>query len=95
LEYNSTDTILVTTPLDVAKTRIMLGSTSSSSSYLVLMEIARREGYRPLFSGILPRCAWMGIGKLIFYSCFTLQILGGCVYFFAYEYVMHLTVALN
>ncbi|KAI6191519.1 putative carrier protein PET8 [Aphelenchoides bicaudatus] len=62
----------VTTPLDVAKTRIMLGSTSSSSTYLVLMEIAKREGYRQLFSGTLPRCTWMGIG--------------GCIYFFAYEY---------
>jgi len=67
----------LTTPLDVAKTRIMLGSTSSNSTYLVLLEIAKKEGYRRLFSGFAPRCMWMGVG--------------GCIYFFAYEYVMQLT----
>lgn len=55
----------------------MLGSTVSRSTYLVLLDIVRHEGYKQLFSGIVPRSTWMGIG--------------GCIYFFVYEYVMHLT----
>ncbi|CAD5228186.1 unnamed protein product [Bursaphelenchus okinawaensis] len=62
----------ITTPLDVAKTRIMLGTTRTSNPFLALSEIYRTEGIRPMFSGFTPRCAWMGIG--------------GFVYFFSYEF---------
>ncbi|KAI6209642.1 putative carrier protein PET8 [Aphelenchoides besseyi] len=65
----------LTTPLDVAKTRIML-STQQLSMLQVLVQIAQRDGYCSLFAGIAPRCAWMGIG--------------GYIYFFAYEQAMHM-----
>lgn len=61
----------LTTPLDVVKTRIMLGSAPSANPLLTLASILRTEGWRPLFSGFTPRCAWMG--------------LGGYIYFFGYE----------
>ncbi|CAD5235448.1 unnamed protein product [Bursaphelenchus xylophilus] len=62
----------LTTPLDVVKTRIMLGTSKTSNPFLTLVEIFKSEGIRPLFSGFTPRCAWMGIG--------------GFVYFFSYEF---------
>ncbi|KAJ1722315.1 S-adenosylmethionine transporter [Coemansia erecta] len=61
----------VTTPLDVVKTRVMLsqrgtGLAEYSGIWQTLMRIAREEGPRALFSGIVPRTVWIGIGGFVF-----------------------------
>ncbi|KAK9899236.1 mitochondrial carrier [Cystobasidium minutum MCA 4210] len=64
----------LTTPLDVAKTRIMLsvrnGSSETipySSNFITTMSrIAREEGFKTLFRGIVPRVTWISIGGAIF-----------------------------
>ncbi|XP_038666525.1 S-adenosylmethionine mitochondrial carrier protein isoform X3 [Scyliorhinus canicula] len=60
----------ITTPLDVAKTRIMLaeaGSSTASGKVLpVLNNIWKTQGISGLFSGIVPRVAWISLGGFIF-----------------------------
>ena len=69
-----------TTPLDVAKTRMMLGKDAQGADYTgtlnVLKRIPTEEGWAKLFSGIQPRVMWITIG--------------GFVYFGAYEGASHL-----
>ncbi|XP_023932372.1 S-adenosylmethionine mitochondrial carrier protein [Lingula anatina] len=60
----------VTTPLDVAKTRIMLaehGSCLASGSLLfALKQVYGEKGTRGLFAGVVPRTLWIAIGGGIF-----------------------------
>lgn len=70
----------LTTPLDVAKTRIMLSHSSSkqaaagvtihepySSNFIKTMaRIAKEEGFSTLFRGVVPRVTWISIGGAIF-----------------------------
>ncbi|KAJ2776688.1 S-adenosylmethionine transporter [Coemansia interrupta] len=61
----------VTTPLDVVKTRVMLSQRGSgraeySGIWPTLLRIAREEGPRALFSGIVPRTVWISIGGFVF-----------------------------
>ena len=60
----------LTTPLDVAKTRIMLaerGSQTAKGNILyVLKDIWRTEGANKLIAGIAPRVMWISIGGAIF-----------------------------
>lgn len=60
----------ITTPLDVAKTRIMLaeiGSLLSKGSISYALKVVFREkGFKGLFSGIIPRMVWISIGGAIF-----------------------------
>ncbi|XP_043564236.1 S-adenosylmethionine mitochondrial carrier protein isoform X9 [Chiloscyllium plagiosum] len=60
----------VTTPLDLAKTRIMLaktGTTTASGKVLpVLKNIWETQGISGLFSGIVPRVTWISFGGFIF-----------------------------
>ncbi|KAL7290291.1 hypothetical protein TKK_0015991 [Trichogramma kaykai] len=61
----------VTTPLDVAKTRIMLSKESSVSRLSVvnmLKTIYKCNGFKGLFSGIAPRVTWISIGGFIFFG---------------------------
>ncbi|KAE9554851.1 hypothetical protein FO519_001966 [Halicephalobus sp. NKZ332] len=68
----------VTTPLDVVKTRVMLNEGPERPSMLSMMKHVYREGgIQKLFSGVVPRTIWMGIG--------------GYVFFFAYEFSNQLT----
>jgi len=60
----------ITTPLDVAKTRIMLGQ-SDKGFVGTIRHVYKKEGPRACFAGVEPRTFWMG--------------LGGFVFFFAYE----------
>ncbi|RVE72749.1 S-adenosylmethionine mitochondrial carrier protein [Oryzias melastigma] len=64
----------VTTPLDVAKTRIMLakaGSTTASSSIpLVLYDVWRSRGLPGLFAGSVPRVALISLGGFIFLGAY-------------------------
>ncbi|KAJ2399058.1 S-adenosylmethionine transporter, partial [Coemansia sp. RSA 2531] len=62
----------LTTPLDVVKTRVML-STKGMGAHLeysgivpTLTRIAREEGVRALFSGIVPRTIWISVGGFVF-----------------------------
>lgn len=51
----------LTTPIDVAKTRIMLNQTqlhTSNSIYNVLYDVYNNKGVTGLFAGIQPRVAW-------------------------------------
>lgn len=60
----------ITTPLDVAKTRIMLaekGSVLSKGSIVHALKVVYSEkGFKGLYSGILPRMMWISIGGAIF-----------------------------
>ncbi|NXY14649.1 SAMC protein, partial [Atrichornis clamosus] len=60
----------VTTPLDVAKTRIMLAKTGSSSArgnvLAALGGIWRTQGLSGLFAGVVPRMAAISLGGFIF-----------------------------
>ncbi|XP_038063993.1 S-adenosylmethionine mitochondrial carrier protein-like isoform X1 [Patiria miniata] len=60
----------LTTPLDVAKTRIMLAAKDSATAKgniaSVLKDIKRTSGVRGLFAGVVPRVLWISIGGAIF-----------------------------
>ncbi|XP_015679877.1 S-adenosylmethionine mitochondrial carrier protein-like, partial [Protobothrops mucrosquamatus] len=60
----------VTTPLDVAKTRIMLAKTGSRTAsgnvMSALRDVWRTQGISGLFSGIVPRISSISLGGFIF-----------------------------
>ncbi|XP_027632362.1 S-adenosylmethionine mitochondrial carrier protein isoform X7 [Tupaia chinensis] len=64
----------VTTPLDVAKTRIMLakaGSSAAGGSVLsALHEVWRSHGLAGLFAGVFPRMAAISLGGFIFLGAY-------------------------
>uniref|UniRef100_A0A0N5AWR2 S-adenosylmethionine mitochondrial carrier protein n=1 Tax=Syphacia muris TaxID=451379 RepID=A0A0N5AWR2_9BILA len=61
----------ITTPLDVAKTRIMLDETLKQPKIsTTLLHIFRRGGIVELYSGVLPRTAWLGFGGFLFFGAF-------------------------
>uniref|UniRef100_A0A6A7FWK8 S-adenosylmethionine mitochondrial carrier protein-like n=1 Tax=Hirondellea gigas TaxID=1518452 RepID=A0A6A7FWK8_9CRUS len=59
-----------TTPLDVAKTRIMLADAASplasSSVWVALKHVHSSRGVTGLFAGVLPRTVWMATGGFVF-----------------------------
>ena len=63
-----------TTPLDVVKTRIMLGTDASGKPYSgfksTFSRIVAEEGVGTLFSGIGPRVMWISIGGLIYFGAY-------------------------
>lgn len=65
----------VTTPLDVAKTRIMLakaGSTTASGNIpLVLYDVWRSRGVTGLFAGSIPRMTFISVGGFIFLGTYS------------------------
>ncbi|XP_057217279.1 mitochondrial S-adenosylmethionine carrier protein isoform X1 [Triplophysa rosa] len=64
----------VTTPLDVAKTWIMLAkagtSTASGNIPLVLYEVWRSRGIPGLFAGTIPRMTFISMGGFIFLGAY-------------------------
>jgi len=60
----------VTTPLDVAKTRIMLADVGSDIAkgniWAALLAVRQQKGIAGLFSGVVPRVTWISIGGAIF-----------------------------
>ncbi|XP_059609539.1 S-adenosylmethionine mitochondrial carrier protein homolog [Phlebotomus argentipes] len=63
----------ITTPFDVAKTRIMLaaqGEAQKTSIMGVLRKIYTREGISGLFAGFVPRVMWISIGGTIFFGVY-------------------------
>lgn len=72
----------LTTPLDVAKTRIMLTKNGPAPGILsTLKEVYTSNGVRGLYSGVVPRVMWISGG--------------GFVFFGAYETAMHFTKFLD
>ena len=67
----------ITTPIDVAKTRLMLlqvGDSTTSSNKMGLLraisEIYRTEGMSGMFRGIGPRVMWISIGGSVFFGAY-------------------------
>ncbi|XP_014484906.1 PREDICTED: S-adenosylmethionine mitochondrial carrier protein-like isoform X1 [Dinoponera quadriceps] len=64
----------ITTPLDVAKTRIMLSSTSAEKEEvkisMMLKEVYRDNGAKGLFAGFTPRVTGFTIGGFIFFGVY-------------------------
>lgn len=63
-----------TTPLDVLKTRLMLGKDSKGVVYKNAFDVMNRsiheEGIRSLFRGIQPRVMWISIGGFVFFGAY-------------------------
>ncbi|EFN52011.1 hypothetical protein CHLNCDRAFT_27414, partial [Chlorella variabilis] len=61
---------LVTTPLDVLKTRLMLQGASGQYKGVVdcATKIIREEGAAAMFRGWEPRVVWIGIGGSVFFT---------------------------
>ncbi|XP_012262810.2 S-adenosylmethionine mitochondrial carrier protein-like [Athalia rosae] len=63
-----------TTPLDVAKTRIMLSRVEAGRSDLkisrMLVSIYRESGVQGLFAGFVPRVLWITLGGFIFFGIY-------------------------
>lgn len=60
----------LTTPLDVAKTRVMLAErgTMEAKGHMtaVLRQVAAEKGVQGLFAGVVPRVLWISLGGAIF-----------------------------
>ena len=65
----------VTTPLDVAKTRIMLSEAGSEmakrrSTVYAIRDVFRERGVSGLYSGVAPRTALISLGGFIFFGAY-------------------------
>jgi len=60
----------ITTPLDVAKTRIMLGESKSTSFVETLKDIHADKGASGLFAGVGPRVFWISLGGFVFLGAY-------------------------
>lgn len=64
----------LTTPLDVLKTRLMLGVDKSGKAYTSATDVLQRtisqEGAAALFSGVQPRVMWISIGGFVFFGAY-------------------------
>ena len=63
-----------TTPLDVVKTRLMLGKDKNGIIYKNAFDVGKRivreEGWRTFLSGIEPRVMWISIGGFVFFGAY-------------------------
>jgi solute carrier family 25 S-adenosylmethionine transporter 26 len=55
----------VTCPIDVWKTRLMLGSKNTT-----ILSILRNEGVGALFAGLTPRVLWISVGGSVFFGAY-------------------------
>ncbi|CAF1305970.1 unnamed protein product [Rotaria sp. Silwood1] len=64
----------ITTPFDVAKTRIILAHHSdvdaASHPFKIIRNIVKQEGFTALYSGVIPRTMWISIGGFVFFGAF-------------------------
>ncbi|KAK8407225.1 hypothetical protein O3P69_002051 [Scylla paramamosain] len=64
----------LTTPLDVAKTRIMLAHHKSAAAKgninTVLKIVYKQQGLSGLFAGVVPRTLWISIGGAVFFGVY-------------------------
>lgn len=69
----------ITTPLDVAKTRIQLADLEQNAEYTVqhrnplriLRSLYRQKGIQGIFSGFVPRVVWTTIGGFIWFGTYS------------------------
>eukprot|EP00127_Corallochytrium_limacisporum_P006584 Clim_evm13s231 gene=Clim_evmTU13s231 len=59
-----------TTPLDVAKTRIMLSHEANRGLLVTIGEVYSKGGITGLFAGATPRTFWISIGGLVFFGAY-------------------------
>lgn len=63
-----------TTPLDVVKTRLMLGADKDGKPYQSAVDVVRRtmnaEGPGVFLSGVQPRVMWISIGGFVFFGAY-------------------------
>lgn len=78
----------LTTPLDVVKTRIMLHRRSFAAAtptpdeargintrvLPTLLHVFRTEGFAALWSGVIPRTLWIGLGGAVFLGSFDMGV---------------------
>ena len=60
----------VTTPLDVARTRINLGQSASGNVAVTLGEIWTQGGVREMFRGASTRVMWISAGGAVFFATY-------------------------
>lgn len=64
----------ITTPLDVVKTRLMLGKDAQGVQYKGTLDtfarVYKEEGVKRLFSGVGPRTMWISIGGFVFFGMY-------------------------
>ncbi|RLN87619.1 hypothetical protein BBJ28_00005253 [Nothophytophthora sp. Chile5] len=64
----------ITTPLDVVKTRLMLGKDAKGVQYHGTLDtfsrVYKEEGVKRLFSGVGPRTMWISIGGFVFFGMY-------------------------
>ncbi|TFK27573.1 S-adenosylmethionine transporter [Coprinopsis marcescibilis] len=68
-----------TTPLDVLKTRVMLDTRDASKQALPSLSSRLRtiyvtEGWKALFSGVVPRTLWISAGGAVFLGMYELTV---------------------
>lgn len=63
---SSATAAIITTPFDVAQTRVMLADNDHRSMFAVIGDLVRTRGVSALFAGAAPRAAWMSLGGLVF-----------------------------
>jgi len=72
----------VTTPLDVAKTRIILSDKNSPSytenPFRIMYQVYRDEGARKLFSGTIPRVVWLSLGAFLYLGAYDFSKIAIC-----------------
>lgn len=64
----------LTTPLDVLKTRLMLGKDKHGRVYHNAVDVLKRtvaeEGFPTLMSGVQPRVFWISLGGFVFFGAY-------------------------
>lgn len=64
----------VTTPLDVAKTRIMLAKADTSEAKMgavgAMRTVFAEKGVPGLFAGVTPRVTWISVGGAVFFGVY-------------------------
>ncbi|XP_012261929.1 S-adenosylmethionine mitochondrial carrier protein-like [Athalia rosae] len=79
---------VITTPLDVAKTRIMLSDTSANKAEVkistMLKEVYREHGSKGLFAGFAPRVFGFTLGGFVFFGIYE-QVKAMCGTIFPYN----------
>jgi len=64
----------MTTPLDVIKTRLMLGKCKNGIEYKNVLDVVKRiraeEGIPTFINGIQPRVMWISIGGFVFFGAY-------------------------
>jgi len=67
---------VVTTPVDVVKTRVMLGEGKERGAWKVGREVWRAEGMRGIFKGGLLRAVWTMVGSGLYLGVYDLARVG-------------------